>query len=375
MNFDINEEQQEFVSEVLKFSKTHLVPKSFDVPFQREMWDAISDFGLFALTIGEEYEGLGESYLTAALAYEALGYGCEDNGFIFAITNHVWVALNMISLYGNKKLKEKYMSQMIAGKQIGAFALSEAESGSDALNMSMTATKKEDHYILRGNKMFISNGSAADVFLVIAKMEGISPNKYTCFVVDRTMKGVTTGPDIKKMGLTSCPMAELILQDCEVPKENILGMPGMGYGLMLSALEWERIYEFAPHVGAMKRIMERCIEHATKRRQFGKAIGEFDSIAHKIADMRTSIEIAKLMLYKVAWMKDNGQSAFLEASMFKLYVSEHYVKLCQNALQIFGAYGYTEEYGIERELRDALGCTIYSGTTEIQKNTIYKLSI
>jgi len=375
MNFSMSQDQQEYRNEVLNFAKNHLKPKSFNVGFQQEMWDAISEFGLFGLSIDEEYDGLKESYLTAAIAYESLGYGCEDNGFVFAVTNHVWVALNMISLYGNRALKDKYIAKMMSGKLIGAFALSEAEAGSDALNMAMTAEKKGDKFIVNGSKMFISNGSVADVFLVIARTESASPNKFTCFVVDRSMKGLKTGPEIEKMGLHSCPMAELILEDCEVPKENILGGFGMGYALMLSALEWERIFEFAPHVGAMKRIMERCIEHSIKRRQFGKAIGEFDAVSHKIAEMRASIEMAKLMLYKAAWLKDEGKSAFLEASVFKLFVSENYVKLCQNAMQIFGAYGYAEEYGIERELRDALACTIYSGTTEIQKNTIYKLSI
>jgi alkylation response protein AidB-like acyl-CoA dehydrogenase len=334
------------------------------------LWDKLAEFGLFGLTIGEKYGGLNEDFLTAAVAYEALGYGCADNGLTFAATNHVFVALNLIYLYGSDFLKEKYIAKMMSGEWIGAFTLTEAQSGSDAFALSMNARKEGGSYILNGSKMFVSNGTIADVFIVAARVED---GKFACFVVEKLFPGVSVGKEIEKMGLESCPFSEVTLQNCIVPEENVLGSAQLGYGIVTAALEWERIYEFAPHVGAMRRVLERCIKYANERIQYKQPISAFQAVSHKIADMKLAVETARLLLYKAAWLKDQKKSAFLEASMFKLYTSENYIKICKDALQIFGAYGYCKEYGIERELRDALACSIYSGTSEIQRNTIYQL--
>ena len=370
MDFSLMEEQEEYINEITDFAQRNL---PLSDAFNRDLWNKLAEFGLFSLNIGEDYDGLGESFLTAALAYEALGYGCADNGLTFAATNHVYVALNMIYLYGSKVLKDKYVKKMMDGKLIGAFALTEAESGSDALAMSMKAGKNDGaagSYTLNGSKMFVSNGTIADVFIVAAVIEN---SKIACFVVEKSFTGVTVGKEIEKMGLQSCPFSELTLKDCIVPEENILGSINLGQGLITAALEWERIYEFAPHVGAMRRVLESCVKYSGERFQFNRPISEFQAVSHKIADMKLAVETARLLLYKAAWLKDQNKSAFAEAAIFKLYTSENYVKICQDALQIFGAYGYCKEYEIERELRDALACTIYSGTSEMQRNTIYQL--
>jgi alkylation response protein AidB-like acyl-CoA dehydrogenase len=337
------------------------------------MWKKVCDFGLLGITISEEYGGLEESYLSAAIAFESLGYACKNNGFTFVINNHIWVSQNIIYLYGSNELKEKYLRPMVLGDKIGAIAITEAEAGSDAFSMTSDANEEGDYYVLNGTKMFISNGPIADIFIVFAVTKEAPDKKITAFVVERDFVGVSTGKDIDKMGLKACPTSELILNNVKVPKENILGKLNSGSSIMTGALEWERCYEFAPHVGAMQRIMEQCIVQAKGRKQFGRPIGMNQSISHKISEMEAAIEMSRLMLYKIAWLKDHKKSAYLETAIFKLYVSEHYINTCRDAIQIFGAYGYTKEYEVERELRDALACSIYSGSNEMQKNTIYEM--
>lgn len=372
MDFTFTKDQLELRSEIIKFAKDHLNGKENLETYSPEMWRKTAEFGLLGLTVGEEYGGLGETCVTAALAFEALGYACRNNGFIFVVNNHIWVAENLIYLYGSETLKKKYLCDMVGGSKIGAIAITESEAGSDSMAMTMSAVKSGDHYILNGSKLFISNGPIADLFLVFAVTE---EKQITAFVVEKTAEGFRAGENIKKLGLEACPTSEIILEDCIVPAENILGRYNMGGTILTEALEWERCYEFAPHIGVMQRLKEMCVEQAMGRKQFGRAIGENQAVSHKIAEMQAAIEMARLMLYKIAWLKDQRKHAYMEASIFKLYVSEHYIQTCRDALQIFGAYGYTKEYEIERELRDALACSIYSGTNEMQKNTIYNMSV
>lgn len=373
MDFSFSGEQKEYRQEVMDFAREHLNAEEHLESFSAEQWKKISDFGILGITTEERYGGLGEDYETAALVFESLGYACKNNGMIFVINNHIWVSQNIIGIYGSPELKQKYLPNMVTGEKIGAIAITEAESGSDALSMGTSAVPDGDHYVLNGRKMFISNGPIADVFVVFA-VTGTQPKKITAFVVERDFPGVSTGEDIEKMGLNACPTCELILNNVRIPAENVLGKLNGGAQVMTGAIEWERCFEFAPHVGAMQRIMEECIEQAKGRKQFAKPIDQYQGISHKIADMKAKIELAKLMLYKIAWLKDKKRMAYLETSVFKLFVSESYIQTCRDAMQIFGAYGYTKEYGIERELRDALACSIYSGTNEMQRNTIYTLA-
>ena len=374
MDFQLTAEQMELREEIIAFAKEKLNTQEDLERFSPRMWKDISNFGLLGITIGEEFGGLGESYETAAIAFEALGYACKNNGLIFVVTNHVWVAQNLIYLFGSEPLKQKYIPMMVTGDKIGAIAITEANSGSDALAMTASAKEDGDSYILNGSKMFISNGPIADIFVVFAITQTQPSKRVTAFVVERDFEGVSTGAEIEKMGLNACPTSELLLRDVRVPKENILGRLHNGSNIMTGALELERCYEFAPHVGAMQRIMQECISQAKGRVQFGRPIGENQAVSHKIADMKIAIEMAKLMLYKIAWLKDKKRSAYLQVSIFKTFVSERYIQACRDAMQIFGAYGYTKEYDLERELRDALACSIYSGTNEMLRNTIYQMA-
>lgn len=374
MDYQLTKDQKVLRKEVIAFAKEHLNDKKYYEKFSYDMWREVADFGLLGLTVDEKYGGLGESYETAAIIFEALGYACHNNGFIFVINNHIWVSENLICHYGTEEQKDRFLPDMVQGKKIGAIAITEAESGSDAFSMATRAVEDGDDYILNGTKMFISNGPIADIFIVFAVTETDPAKQITAFIVEKTFDGVKIGNDIEKMGLGACPTSEIVFNNVRVPKKNILGKLGGGKTIMTGALEWERCYEFAPHVGCMQRVMEECIVQANERKQFGKPIAEYQAVSHKIANMKVAIEMSRLMLYKIGWLKDHNRSAFTEASVFKLYVSENYITTCREAVQIFGAYGYTKEYEMERELRDALACSIYSGTNEMQRNTLFQMA-
>ena len=370
-NYALSEEQLLLEKQVEDFAKAELNNDSED--FNLELWKKCADFGILGICMEEKYGGLGESYLTAAMVMKALGYACNNSGFVFAISNHLWVCANLIQLFGNERQKERYIPPLINGSSIGGFALTESDSGSDALSMKTYAEKVEGGYVINGSKMFISNGPIADLFVVIVRTgKRKQINGYTAFIIPSNTQGFKVGKTIEKMGLKACPMSELTFDNCFVPDENILGNPGVGS--INSAMEWERCFEFASHIGAMRRMMEESIAYAESRIQFDQKISVNQSVSNKIADMRVSIEMSENLLYKIATMKDLKKNAFLEASILKLYVSENYVKTCMNAVQIMGAYGYTKEYMAERELRDAIGSTIYSGTSEIQRKIIYQLT-
>ena len=371
MDYKITNDQKELCSDIIHFCQDKLNTEDTLEVFSISQWRDISEYGLLGLTVAEQYGGLELSYLTAAMAIEAMGYSCKNNGLVFAVNNHLWVAQQIIQLFGSDNVKNKYLPDMVNGKKIGAFALSEADAGSDAYNMSTTVIETEDSYILNGNKAFISNGPIGDVFVVIAVTRHLPRKELSAFIVEKECIGFSKGPEIQKMGLGACPMCELIFQDCAIPKENLLGKLNQGSFILSTALELERIFEFAPHIGAMKRVIEKCVEHVNNRKQFQKKLSEYQALTHKIADMHVAVEMARQYLYKVAWLKDQRKNAFAEASTLKLFVSERYIETCKDAMQIFGGYGYSKEYGIERELRDAMACSVYSGTSEIQRNTIF----
>lgn len=359
-----------FLSEVINYAKNYLDKQNTN---HRELWNKLGDFGLLGMSIDETYGGLNESFRCCADILEALGYSCSNNGLIFSINNHIWMAQNLIYLYGSNHLKEKYISLMVAGEKIGAFALTESDAGSDPYSMRTKAIKNGEHYIINGRKTFVSNGPIADVFIVFALTTDDATKKLTAFIVDKTMPGVIIGETIDKMGLECSPTSDILFENCEVPVENILGACNLGSNILDAALEWERCFEFISHIGSMRRIMEYCIRYSNDRVQFGKRINENQSISHKIANMAMNIELARNLMYKITDLKDQRKSSYYESSIFKVFVSESYVNTCRDALQILGAYGYMKEYPVERELRDAIASTIYSGTNEIQRNMIFNI--
>ncbi len=373
MDFNLTDTQKEICAGVKDFfaNQPHIDPETFN----HNQFVQIGELGLFGINSPEKYGGMGQAYCDAASAFEALGYACNNNGLIFTITNQVWVNINVLQKFASEKIQAKYLPAMIAGEMIGCIAITEGEAGSDSMNMSTFATESADgkSFTLNGSKEFISNGPIADSFIVFAKTEPKLMKGVTAFLVLKTDEGVQVGDDIEKMGLNGCPTSSVSFNDCKVGKDRIIGRKNFGTIVLTTAMDLERCFEFAPNIGTMQRLAEQALDYAKQRNQFGKPIGDNQLIASKISRMYSAIEFSRLMLYKIAWQHDKGKDTFVNSSMFKLYVSEHYIQTCRDVMQIFGGYGFVKEYGIERELRDAMASSIYSGTNEMQLNTIYKM--
>jgi L-prolyl-PCP dehydrogenase len=369
------EDQIQFKEHAVKFAERDLNDgareREKNAEFNRDGWKKCAEFGIQGMPMPEQYGGLQMDIQTCLATMEGLGYACKDSGLLFVINTHIWTCEAPILKFGTPEQKDKYLPELIKGSLIGGHAMTEPDSGSDAFSMKCKAEKRGDRYILNGTKMFITNAPIADMLLVFAVTDakkgfaGIS-----AFIVEKDFPGFSVGKPLEMMGLKTCPIGEVVLRDCEVPEENRLGKEGSGAAIFNSEMEWERSCLFATHLGAMEKILEHCIDYAKVRNQFGKPIGKYQSISHKISDMKVRNELARLILYKVASMKAEGKRAPMEAAIAKLFISESYVQNCLDALQIHGAYGYSAEYDFEQYLRDAVAGKIYSGTSEIQRNII-----
>ncbi len=375
MNFSWNEEQIEYKKAAVDFAKNELrdgvMEQDRAESFPHERWRKCANFGVLGLPFPEQYGGASADILTTMLVMEGLGYGGKDNGLLFALNAQMWAVQHPIHAFGTEVQKERYLPRLISGELIGAHGISEPESGSDAFAIRARAEKVDGGYRLNGTKMFVTNAPVADLSVVFA---ATAPEKkswgVTAFLVETGTEGFTVGNNIEKMGLRTAPMGELILQDCFVPEENRLGREGAGAAIFNSSMEWERACILGGHVGAMERQLEESVRYARTRKQFGRPIGKFQAISNRIAEMKVRLETARLLLYKTAWLKKSGQPSHMEAAMAKLYLSEVFVQSSMDAIRIHGGYGYTAEFEVERDLRDAIGGTLYSGTSDIQRNII-----
>lgn len=378
MDFTWSAEQKELLDAVQRFAIQQLADNVIDSDrherFNHTAWRKCGDFGIQGLPVPADYGGLGADPLTTVGALERLGYGCRDNGLIFSINAHLWTVVMPLVTAGTEAQKRKYLPGLANGSLIGANAMSEPNHGSDAFSLTTSARRSGDKYILNGGKIWVTNGPIADLLAVYATVDpSRGPQGVTCFLVEKNTPGLSLGRHIEKMGLRTSPMSEVFFQDCEVPAENRLGEDGAGSLLFTRSMTWERGCILANAVGSMQRLLETCIRHANSRKQFGQSIGKFQHVSGKIVDMKVRLETARLLLYQGAWQRSRGKAGFLEAAMTKLHLSDCWIKTCEDALQIHGGSGYTVEYEIERELRDALGSRLYSGTSEIQRNLIASL--
>jgi alkylation response protein AidB-like acyl-CoA dehydrogenase len=375
MNFTLGEEQAKFRELAIDFARRELnhqaKERERNREFYREGWEKCAAFGVHGISMPEKYGGLGLDLLTCVAAMEGLGYACRDSGLLFSINSQIWTCEYPILKFGTDEQKEKYLPRLIDGSLVGGHAMTEPDSGSDAFSIRCKAEKRGDRYVLNGTKTFITNAPIADLLLVFAVT---APQKgfggISGFIVEKGTPGFSTGKPLELMGLKTCPIGEVALDDCEVPEGNRLGGEGAGMAIFNSEMELERSCLFATHLGAMEKELEDTIEYAKERKQFGNPIGKYQSVSGKLSEMKMRVELSRLILYKVAWMKSEGRRAPIESAIAKLFVSESYVQNSLDALQIHGAYGYSTEYGIERELRDSIAGRIYSGTSEIQKNII-----
>jgi hypothetical protein len=375
MDFALTEQQARLQQSAIEFARSQLDASSLEADrretFDREGWRRCAAFGVIALPVPQEYGGLGLGLPELIAVMEGLGYGARDQGLLFAINAHLWTNTLPILTYGTDDQKRRYLRGLADGSLIGANAASEPDAGSDVFAMRTRAVRDGGTYVLTGTKTFVSNAPVADLFVAYATIDrALGPMGITAFIVERDTPGLIVGRQMEKMGLRTSPMAEVIFEGCRVPVGNRLGREGRGAEVFESSMEWERGCILANYLGLMRRQLETCIRHAQQRKQFGRAIGKFQSVANRIVDMKVRLETARPLVYKIGWLKARGEDAHLEAALAKLYVSEALVRSSLDAIQVFGGYGYMVEQGIERDLRDAVGSTIYSGTSEIQRNII-----
>lgn len=374
MDFAIAEEHRLLRDEIIRFARRELNPGVIERDrsgiFPRDLWLKCGELGLQGLPVPEEYGGAGLDPLGTALALEALGYGCEDGGLTFAICAHLLACVVPVWKHGSEAQKQALLPALCSGRMIAVNGMTEPGSGSDAFAMSTQARRNGAGYRLSGRKTFGSNGPVADVALVYALTD---PTRgyhggVTAFVVPTASAGFSVGQKFEKMGLRTSPISELVLDDVGVPEDAVLGGIGGGTALFTESMEWERICIAAVHVGTMQRLLDQATSYARTRSAFGRPIGKHQAVAHRLVDMKVRLEASRLLVYRAASRLDNARDIALDASMVKLFVSESLVKSALDAVQTMGGYGFMTEYHVERVLRDAVGSTLYSGTSEIQRN-------
>jgi alkylation response protein AidB-like acyl-CoA dehydrogenase len=339
--------------------------------FPWRKWKLIQETGILRLPFDERWGGLGQDLLTTMYVLEGLGYGCRDGGLSFSVTTHLVSTGIALQRFASERLRDRYLPRVCDGDVIGAHAITEADSGSDALSMHTTARRDGDRYLLNGSKTFVSNGPVADVFVVYARTHpDRGPLGVTAFLVERGSPRLVVGRPIDKMGLKTSPLCELFFDDCLVPAANVIGRPGAGFLILDHVMKWEILCSFIVNVGEMQHRLERCREHARTRSQFGRPIGSFQAIAHKIVDMEIGVRTARKWLYDTAERLNANENVTIDVAISKLLASEANVASALAAVQIFGGSGYMTAYGLEKDLRNAVAGTIYSGTSEIQRNRV-----
>lgn len=375
MDFSLSKEQIELRDSVVRFARRELTDdvaaRDSQGVFSRTLWQKCADFGIPGLPIPEPYGGSGFDALTTIIALEALGYAWKDNGLLFSLNAQMWSCQQPILTFGREDQKQRYLPGLCTGSLIGVQAMTEPASGSDAFSLRTTAEPQGHRFILNGSKTFITNAPVADLFVVFARTD---PRKgfagISAFLVDRGTPGLSVSREMHKMGLRTSPMGELAFQDCAVEEEAMLGPAGAGLAIFNHSMDWERGCILACAVGTMQRQLERCVAYAKERKQFGQPIGKFQAVAHRIVDMKIRLETARLLVYRFGWLKAAGKHTVVDSAMAKLYLSECFLHSSLDALQIHGGYGYMPEYELEREVRDAVGGRLYSGTSDIQKNIV-----
>jgi alkylation response protein AidB-like acyl-CoA dehydrogenase len=374
---ELTEEQVKLQKAAIAFAResltSNMIARDRESHFDREAWRRCADFGVLGMPIPQEYGGLGLGLTELLAVMEGLGRGTRDQGLLFSLNAHLWTNPIPILLYGTAEQRQKYLPPLCDGTLIGANAASEPDSGSDVFSMRTRATRDGDFYVLNGSKTFVSNAPIADLFVAYATVNpALGSMGITGFIIERDTPGLTVSPHLEKMGLRTSPMAEVIFDNCRIPVSQRLGREGRGVAVFECSMEWERGCILASCLGVMERQLEDCVAHARARKQFGKSIGKFQSVANRLVDMRVRIDTCRPLIYRIGVLKDRGLDATTEAAIAKLYVSESYVKSCLDAVQIFGGYGYMTEQQVERDLRDSVSSTLYSGTSEIQRNIIAK---
>ncbi|WP_394849921.1 acyl-CoA dehydrogenase family protein [Pendulispora brunnea] len=367
MNFSWGEEDQAIFDKCVRFARARLRSADYEA---RRLWRDCGDIGLFDACVPTATTPLSGA-LRAARLMEALGYGAADMGAVFGLAAHTFACTVPAQLFCDNDVTRAIAERLRQGEAIGANAITEAGAGSDAFALEATARREGEHYVISAVKTYVTNAAVCDEILVYAKTEpdagylGIS-----AFLVDRHSPGVKVGSPIEKMGLESASLASVMLEDCRVPVERRLGREGVGARIFTTSMQWERACLFGAYVGQMELQLEECVEYARERKQFGRAIGSNQAIAHKLANMKLRLEAARLLLYRAAWAIEQGEDATMSISLAKIAVAEAAVDSGLDAIQIFGGLGYVRDAAIEKRLRDAVAARIFSGTSEIQRDIV-----
>jgi butyryl-CoA dehydrogenase len=372
VDFTLNDDQKMILELVDEVSEKEFAPRADEISakgeFPAENIKKLTELDLFGITIPEEYGGLGMDYLTWTLVSERISRACTTTGLIFG-TN--LLCTYPLLQFGNEEQKKKYLPPLAKGETLGAFALTEPEAGSDAGNVQTTAIKEKDSYVLDGTKIFITNGEVAGTYIIIANMDRArGPRGLTAFIVEKGNPGFTFGQHFDKMGLSALPNVELIFDNCRIPSENLLHKEKRGFRVAMRTFAAGRIGVGIGALGVAEAAFEKAKEYSKERVQFGRSISSFQAIQHILADMATGIETAKYLLYRAAWLLDQNEPFEKISSMGKLYASEVAMKVATKAVQVFGGYGYTKDYPVERYMREAKLFEIIEGTSEIQRGVI-----
>lgn len=372
MHFEWTEDQLRLRAEAVAFARGALGDGVRDDDrggrFPAEKWRKLAEWGYFGLCVPAELGGAGLELLGGLLVTEGLGEGCSDLGLLFSASVQAWVVLRALLVFGSDEQQRRYVPGLADGTAIGAFAITEPDSGSDAFAMRTRAERVDDGWRLSGRKAFITNGPVADLIVCFAATgSGGALGGSTAFLVEASAPGVELGPSQEKMGLRTSPLGDVYLEDVVVPESSVLGRVGGGVMVFNDVLEWERIWPMAAHVGAMQRELDETRSYAKQRTAFGEPIARHQAVAHRLVDMKLRLEAGRLLLYRAAWLKSHGQPALSDAAMAKLSLSEGAVASSLDALQVHGGYGFMSDFGVERQVRDAVGSRIYSGTSEMQR--------
>ena len=373
MNFTLTKEQELVRQMVRDFAVNEVKPIAAEIDvterFPMENVKKMGELGMMGIPFSIEFGGAGGDVLSYIIAVEELSKVCATTGVI--LSAHTSLCASLINENGTPEQKEKYLRDLCTGNKIGAFGLTEPGAGTDAAGQQTTAVLDGDNYILNGSKIFITNGGVADTFIVFAMTDKSKGTKgISAFIVEKGFLGFSIGKKEDKLGIRASSTTELIFENCIVPKENLIGREGKGFGIAMKTLDGGRIGIAAQALGIAEGALEEAIKYMKERKQFGRPISAFQGLQWMVAEMSTKIEAARFLVYKAAWLKENKQPYSVDAARAKLYAAEVAMDVTTKAVQLFGGYGYTKEYPMERMMRDAKITEIYEGTSEVQKMVI-----
>lgn len=373
MNFLLTKEQELVRQMVREFAENEVKPLAAEIDrterFPMETVEKMAKYNMMGIPFPVEYGGAGGDVLSYIIAVEELSKVCATTGVI--LSAHTSLCASLIKEHGTEEQKKKYLIPLAKGEKLGAFGLTEPNAGTDASGQQSNAVLDGDHYVLNGSKIFITNGGVADVFVVFAMTDRSKGTKgISAFIIEKGFKGFSIGKIEDKMGIRASSTAELIFEDCIVPKENLVGQEGKGFGIAMKSLDGGRIGIAAQALGIAEGALQEAVNYMSERKQFGKPLSKFQGLSWMVADLDTKIEAARYLVYKAAWNKDNGLPYTLDAARAKLYAAEVAMEVTTKSVQLFGGYGYTKDYPVERMMRDAKITEIYEGTSEVQRMVI-----